>query len=45
MGRVARLLINDRAVVVALSTLEKLEALHWNVTVPRYSVVGARGSP
>ncbi len=45
MGRVARLLIDDRAVTVALSAIEKLEALHWNVRVPRTAVIGARGVP
>jgi hypothetical protein len=43
MNRVARLLIDDRRVTVRLSALEKLEALHRNVTVPRTSVIGARG--
>jgi hypothetical protein len=45
MSRMARLLIDDRAVTVSLSAMEKLEALHWNVTVPRTSVVAARGVP
>ncbi len=42
---VARLLIDDRAVTVSLSVMEKLEALHGNLTVPRTSVIGARGVP
>jgi hypothetical protein len=42
---VARLLIDDRAVIVSLSVMEKLEALHGNLTVPRTSVIGARGVP
>jgi hypothetical protein len=42
---VARLRIDDRAVTVSLSVMEKLEALHGNLTVPRTSVIGARGVP
>jgi hypothetical protein len=45
MRRVARLLIDDRAVIVSLSVMEKLEAFHWNVTVPRTAVMAARGVP
>ena len=45
MGRVARLRIDDRAVTVFLSAMEKLQALHWNVTVPRTSVMAAREVP
>ncbi len=45
MGRVARLRIDDRAVIVSLSAMEKLQALHRNVTVPRTSVIGARRVP
>jgi hypothetical protein len=45
MSGVARLLINDRTVTVALSAMEKLEAMHGNVAVPRTSVIGARGVP
>jgi hypothetical protein len=45
MSRVARLLIDDRRVTVVLSPVEKLQALHGNVTVPRTSVVGARRVP
>jgi hypothetical protein len=45
MSRVARLLIDDRRVTVALSVLEKLEALHGSVTVPRTAVIAARGVP
>jgi hypothetical protein len=42
---VARLRIDDRAITVSLSVIEKLDALHGSVTVPRASVVGARGVP
>jgi len=45
MSRVARLLIDDRKVTVRLSALEKLEALHLNVTVPRTAVIAAREVP
>jgi hypothetical protein len=45
MSRVARLLIDDRAVIVSMSVMEKLEALHGNVTIPRTAVVGARAIP
>jgi hypothetical protein len=45
MSRVARLLIDDRRVTVRLSALEKLEAAHRNVTVPRTSVMAAREVP
>ena len=45
MSRVAKLLIDDRRVTVCLSPVEKLQALHGNVTVPRTSVIGARGVP
>jgi hypothetical protein len=45
MSRVARLLIDDRAVIVSLSVVEKLEAFHRNVTVPRTAVMAARGVP
>ena len=45
MRRVARLLIDDRRVTVCLSALEKLEALHRNVTVPRTAVIAAREVP
>ena len=45
MSRVARLRIDDWSVTVSLSAMEKLEALHGNVTVPRTAVVGARGVP
>jgi hypothetical protein len=31
----AKLIINDREVTVSLSAVEKLEALHGNVVVPR----------
>ena len=45
MKRVARLLIDQRRVTVCLSVLEKLEALHRNVTVPRTAVIAAREVP
>jgi hypothetical protein len=45
MRRVARLLIDQRRVTVCLSALEKLEALHRNVTVPRTAVIAAREVP
>jgi hypothetical protein len=45
MRRVARLLINQRRVTVRLSALEKLEALHLNVHVPRTAVIAAREVP
>ena len=45
MRRVARLLIDQRRVKVCLSALEKLEALHLNVTVPRTAVIAAREIP
>jgi hypothetical protein len=45
MKRVARLLIDQRRVTVCLSALEKLEALHFNVTVPRTAVIAAREVP
>ncbi|HTX26633.1 MAG TPA: hypothetical protein VME19_06415 [Streptosporangiaceae bacterium] len=41
----ARLLIDDRAVIVSMSVMEKLEALHGNVTIPRTAVIAARGVP
>jgi hypothetical protein len=45
MSRVARLLIDDRAVTVSMSVMEKLEALHGNLAIPRTAVVGARAIP
>jgi hypothetical protein len=42
---VAKLVIDDRRVTVSLSAMEKLEALHGNVAVPRTSVIAARGVP
>ena len=45
MSRVARLLIDDFTVTVSLSAVEKLEALHGNVTVPRTAVMAARTVP
>ncbi len=45
MKRVARLLIDQRRVTVCLSAMEKLEARHFNVTVPRTAVIAAREVP
>jgi hypothetical protein len=45
MRRVARLLIDQRRVTVRLSAVEKLEARHFNVTVPRTAVIAAREVP
>ncbi len=42
---VASLLIDDRTVTVSLSALEKIEALHGNVTLPRAAVARARAVP
>ena len=41
----ANLLIDDHAVTVSLSALEKAEALHGDVRVPRAAVVRARAVP
>lgn len=41
----ASLLINDDMVTVELSTVEKLEAVHGNVTVPRSAIVNAMVVP
>jgi hypothetical protein len=38
----AELLIDDESVTISLSIVEKVEALHGNLTVPRSSVTGAR---
>ncbi|MFY9807598.1 MAG: hypothetical protein WAK86_10075 [Pseudonocardiaceae bacterium] len=38
----AKLIINDRDVTVSLSAVEKLEALHGNVVVPRSAVAQVR---
>ena len=45
MKRVARLLIDQRRVTVRLSAMEKLEALHLDVHVPRTAVMAAREVP
>jgi hypothetical protein len=45
MSLVARLRIDDWSVTVLLSVLEKIEALHGNVAVPRTAVTGARAVP
>jgi hypothetical protein len=41
----AKLIINDRNVTVSLSVVEKLEALHGDVTVPRSAVAQVRTVP
>jgi hypothetical protein len=41
----AKLLVNDREVTVSLSAVEKLEALHGNVVVPRSAVARVRAVP
>jgi hypothetical protein len=41
----AKLIINDRDVTVSLSIVEKLEALHGDVTVPRCAVAQVRVVP
>jgi len=41
----AKVLISDDAVTVEMSSLEKIEALHGNLTVPRTAVVRARAVP
>jgi hypothetical protein len=38
----ANLLIDDHAVTVSLSAIEKAEALHGDVVVPRAAIVGVR---
>jgi hypothetical protein len=38
----AKLIIDDQEVTVSLSAMEKLAALHGNVTVPRSAVVQVR---
>jgi hypothetical protein len=42
---VANLLIDDHGVTVSLSVVEKVEALHGDVVVPRAAVVGVRVVP
>ena len=41
----AKLFINDDVVTVSLSAVEKAEALHGDVSVPRAAVVSARMVP
>ncbi|MGH3255022.1 MAG: hypothetical protein ACRDOU_06350 [Streptosporangiaceae bacterium] len=41
----ARLRIDQRRVTLCLSAIEKLEALHRNVSVPRTAVMAAREVP
>jgi len=43
--KMANLLIDDDTVTVALSSVEKFEALHGNVTVPRSAIVSVRAVP
>jgi hypothetical protein len=42
---VANLLINDDTITVELTTMEKAEAAHGNVTVARSAVTGVRAVP
>jgi hypothetical protein len=42
MKLMAKLLVMDDVVTVSLSAIEKAEALHGDVSVPRTSVVSAR---
>ena len=41
----ARLLVDDGVVTVSLSAVEKAEALHGDLSVPRTAVVSARAVP
>ena len=41
----AELKIDDESVTLVLSVVERVEAFHRNVTVPRSAVVGARQVP
>src|ERR1700751_4732366 len=41
----AQLLVDDNVVTVSLSGIEKAEALHGDVSVPRAAVVSARAVP
>ncbi len=41
----ARLLVSNDVVTVSLSAIEKAEALHGDVSVPRAAVVSARVAP
>jgi hypothetical protein len=45
MSVMAHLIIDADSITVALSTAEKLEALHGDVTLPRSAVVSARSVP
>ena len=45
MNCVASVRIEDQTVTVALSSAEKIEALHGDLTVPRTAVVRARAVP
>jgi hypothetical protein len=45
MKLMAKLLVMDDVVTVSLSAIEKAEALHGDVSVPRTSVVSARVVP
>jgi hypothetical protein len=37
-----KLVVSEHTVTVALSLVEKLEALHRNITVPRWAILGVR---
>ena len=41
----AKLIVDDQEITVSLSAVEKLEALHGNVTVPRSAVARVRTVP
>src|SRR5260370_39048319 len=41
----AKLLVDDEVVTVSLSAIEKAEAVHGDVSVPRAAVVSARAVP
>jgi hypothetical protein len=42
ISTMARLRITDYTVTVVLSVVEKVEALHRNITVPRWAILGVR---
>jgi hypothetical protein len=42
MESVAKLVITDQTLTVALSMSEKIQAMQWSIKVPRWAVVGAR---
>jgi hypothetical protein len=45
MGRMAEVLIHEGVVTVSLSAIEKAEAIHGDVSVPRAAVASARVVP